>query len=220
MSNRTLAVTDEIYDYLVKQTLREPEVFRALRAETSRMENADMQIAPEQGQFMALLVELLGARRALEVGTFTGYSALWVASALPADGELVCCDISDDWTATARKYWAMASLANKIDLRLGRAMETLDYLLAHGAGGSFDFAFIDADKQGYDSYYEQVLRLLRPGGLLTIDNALSHGRVVRPTAEQVNAQTIDALNRKIQHDERVTASLVPIGDGLMLARKR
>lgn len=220
MSNRTLAITDGIYDYLVKNTLREPEVFRQLRAETARMENRDMQIAPEQGQFMALLVELLAARRALEIGTFTGYSALWVASALPADGQLVCCDVSAEWTATAHRYWTMAGVASRIDLRLGRATETLDYLLAHGAGSSFDFAFVDADKENYDTYYEQVLRLLRPGGLVTIDNALSNGRVVRPTAEQPNAHAIDALNRKIQHDDRVTASLVPIGDGLMLARKR
>ncbi len=220
MSTRTITLTDEIRAYLVQHTLREPPVFAELRAETAKMENANMQIAPEQGQFMALLVELLGARRAIEIGTFTGYSALWVASALPAGGKLICCDVSQEWTDIARRYWAQAGVADRIDLRLGPALATLDDLLAHGAAASFDFAFIDADKGNYDNYYERVLRLLRPGGLVTLDNALNDGRVVRPTPTDASSRDIDALNRKMQQDDRVSVSLVPIGDGLMLARKR
>ncbi len=220
MSRRTITLTDEIYDYLLNVTLREPELFARLRAETGRLENAQMQISPEQGQFMRLLVELLGARRAIELGTFTGYSALCVASALPPDGKLICCDVNEEWTAIARRYWQEAGLADRIDLRLGPGLQTLDDLLKRGEGGAFDFAFIDADKENYDNYYERVLRLLRPGGLLSIDNALGGGRVVKPEPDEKYARVIDALNRKIQHDERVTASLVPIGDGLMLARKR
>ncbi len=220
MSTRTLSLTDDIRGYLVDVTLREPDVFRRLRAETAPMDNAEMQIAPEQGQFMHLLVEAIGARRAIEIGTFTGYSALWIASALPPDGELICCDVSERWTAVARRYWEEAGLAGRIDLRIGAALGTLDYLLAHGQAGTFDFAFIDADKENYDHYYERVLQLLRPGGLLALDNALSGGRVVRPAPDQIKAAGMDALNRKIQSDDRVTQSLVPIGDGLMLARKR
>jgi caffeoyl-CoA O-methyltransferase len=220
MSTRTITLTDEIRTYLLQHTLREPPVFAALRAETAKMENANMQIAPEQGQFMQLLVELLGTRRALEIGTFTGYSALCVASGLPADGKLVCCDLSKEWTDIARRYWAEAGVADKIDLHLGPALPTLDDLLARGAASSFDFAFIDADKDNYDNYYECVLRLLRPGGLVALDNALNDGRVVHPAPDDASSRAIDALNRKIQRDERVTLSLVPIGDGLLLARKR
>jgi O-methyltransferase len=220
MSTRTIALTDEIRAYLVQHTLREPPVWAALRAETAKMANANMQIAPEQGQFMALLVEVLGARRALEIGTFTGYSALCVASALPADGKLVCCDVSREWTDIARRYWTEAGVADRIELRLGPALDTLDDLLAQGGAAWFDFAFIDADKENYDDYYERVLRLLRPGGLVALDNALSGGRVVCPAADDASARDVDVLNRKLQRDERVTISLVPIGDGLMLARKR
>jgi predicted O-methyltransferase YrrM len=220
MSTRTLALTDEIRAYLIQHTLRESPLSARLRAETAKMENAEMQIAPEQGQFMQLLVELVNARRALEIGTFTGYSALCVASALPSDGRLICCDISKEWTDIARRYWAEAGVADKIDLRLGPALATLDDLLAQGAASSFDFAFIDADKENYDNYYERVLRLLRPGGLVTLDNALKNGRVVQPAPDDADARAMDDLNRKIQHDERVTASLVPIGDGLLLARRR
>ena len=220
MSSRTLTLTDDIRNYLVQHTLREPPVGAALRAETAKLDNADMQIAPEQGQFMALLIELLGVRRALEIGTFTGYSALWIASALPAGGKLICCDVSEEWTDIARRYWKEAGVADRIDLRLGLALATLDDLLAHGAAASFDFAFIDADKENYDHYYERVLCLLRPGGLVTFDNALSAGRVVLPAPDDDSARAIDALNRKLQHDDRVSISLVPIADGLMLARKR
>lgn len=221
MSTQTIRLTDAIQSYLVDVTVREPEVFRRLRAETARLENRNMQIAPEQGQFMALLVELLGARRALEIGTFTGYSALWIASALPPDGRLLCCDVNDQWTTVARRYWAEAGLADRIELRLAPALDTLDALLAVGQAGTFDFAFIDADKPNYDNYYERVLRLLRPGGLAALDNALNNGRVVDPPAHpDTHAAIHDAMNRKIRDDPRVSMSLVPIGDGLMLVRKR
>lgn len=220
MSTRTLPLTPELQAYLVEATLREPELFRQLRAETARLDNPEMQIAPEQGQFMRLLVELIGARRALEIGTFTGYSALCVASALPADGRLICCDINAEWTAIAQRYWAQAGLADKIELRLAPALQTLAALLAAGQGGTFDFAFIDADKESSDAYYERVLALLRPGGLVAIDNAFSGGHVAAPTSDQVKARAIAQLNRKIHADARVSFSLVPIGDGLMLARKR
>ncbi|MBN2446585.1 MAG: class I SAM-dependent methyltransferase [Phycisphaerae bacterium] len=221
MSTRTIQVTDEIQQYLVEATLREPELWRRLREETfATTESPEMQISPEQGQFMKLLVESIGAKRTIEIGTFTGYSALCVASALPADGKLIACDVSEEWTSVARRYWAEAGLANKIELRLGPAIDTLDHLLnEEGQTGTFDFAFIDADKTEYDAYYERVLRLLRPGGLLAIDNALGGGFVVTPEVRP-SAAAIDALNRKIRDDKRVTCSLVPIGDGLMLARKR
>lgn len=220
MSSRTLAVTDAIQQYLCDVTLREPALLRRLREETAQRDNADMQIAPEQGQFMALLVELLGARRCIEIGTFTGYSSLCVALALPADGRLICCDVSEEYTSVARRYWQEAGVAGKIELRLQPGLKSLDELIAAGQAGKFDFAFIDADKPAYDAYYERCLTLLRRGGLIAFDNMLSDGRVVNPQPDQVNAQAIDALNRKLQHDERVTTSLVPIADGLMLARKR
>ena len=220
MSLRTLALTETLYKYMLQVGLRESDVLRRLRTETAALPEAHLQISPEQGQFMALLVELLGARRALELGTFTGYSALWVASALPPDGRLVCCDVSQQWTAIAQQFWRSAGVAEKIDLRLGPALATLDALLAQRQADTFDFAFIDADKENYDNYYERVLLLLRPGGLLAIDNAFRAGDVVEPAADDINARVTDALNRKIQTDRRVTSSLVPIGDGLMLARKR
>ena len=220
MSARTIALTDKVYDYLLANSLREPPLLARLREETAVMPAANMQIGPEQGQFMALLVELIGARRTLEVGTFTGYSALSVALALPADGRVVACDISEEFTAVARRYWAEAGVADKIDLRLGPAVETLDALIAEGLSGAFDFMFIDADKQGYDAYYERGLALLRPGGLIAIDYVLWNGAVADPARQDEETRAIRALNRKVQADERVGISLVPIGDGLMLARKR
>ncbi len=220
MSARTIALTDKVYDYLLANSLREPPLLARLREETAVMPAANMQFGPEQGQFMALLVELIGARRTLEVGTFTGYSALSVALALPADGRVVACDISEEFTAVARRYWAEAGVADKIDLRLGPAVETLDALIAEGLSGAFDFMFIDADKQGYDAYYERGLALLRPGGLIAIDNVLWNGAVADPARQDKETRAIRALNRKVQADERVGISLVPIGDGLMLARKR
>ena len=219
MANRTLAVTDEIYAYL-ESTLREPEVLRRLREETLKMPNADMQIAPEQGQFMALLVELVGARLCLEIGTFTGYSSTAVALALPPDGRLIACDSSREWTDVARRCWEAAGVLQKIELRLGPALDTLNDLLEKGCAGRFDFAFIDADKANYDAYYEKTLTLLRPGGLVALDNALRHGRVADAADADPGTAVIRALNRKIRDDGRVAMSLLPIADGLLLARKR
>ncbi len=220
MSNRTIAMTDPLYDYYLTVALREPPLLRELREETARMPQARMQIAPEQGQFMALLTELIGARRALEIGTFTGYSALCVALAMPADGRLVACDISEEYTAVARRYWARAGVADRIELRLGPAKATLDALLAAGAGGGFDFAFIDADKENYDAYYERALALLRRGGLLAVDNVLWNGAVADPAKTDADTTAIRALNARIRDDARVSMTMVPIGDGLTLARKR
>ncbi len=220
MSNKTLPMTERLYGYLLSVSLREPEVLRRLREETARDPHAHMQIAPEQGQFMALLAELLGVRRALEIGVYTGYSALWVARVLPADGQLVACDVDADWTATARRYWEEAGVAHKIDLRLAPAGETLDGLLADGEAGTFDFIFIDADKENYARYYEQSLRLLRPGGLMAIDNVLWDGRVAEPETDDAETEAIRALNRKLLGDERISLSLVPVADGLTLALKR
>ena len=220
MTSRTLELDDRLYDYLLANSLREPPLLARLREETAAMPMANMQIGPEQGQFMALLVELIGARRTLEVGTFTGYSALSVALALPADGKVIACDISEEFTAVARRYWAEAGVADKIDLRLGPALETLDGLLSDGLAGTMDFMFIDADKVGYDAYYERGLSLLRPGGLIAVDNVLWNGSVADPARQDEDTRAIRALNQKALADQRVSISLVPIGDGLLLARKR
>lgn len=219
MSVATIAMTDALYDYLLRTTVREPEVLQRLRAETARLPTGGMQISPEQGQLMRLLIELSGARRALEVGVFTGYSSTCVALALPADGQLVACDISREWTNVARRYWQQAGVAAKIELHLQPALLTLDALIAEGQSGSFDFAFIDADKTAYDAYYERCLTLLRPGGLLGVDNSLWSGAVADESDQRENTCAIRALNAKIASDSRVSASLVPIGDGLYLARK-
>jgi caffeoyl-CoA O-methyltransferase len=220
MSRRTEALTDELYDYVLRVSMREPELLRRLREETGALENARMQISPEQGQFMALLVELMGARRTLEVGTFTGYSALVVALALPADGRVVACDVSEEWTRVARRYWEEAGVAHMIGLRLGPAVGTLEELLGEGRREDFDFAFIDADKLNYDAYYELALELVRPGGLIAIDNTLWSGKVIDAGVTDDDTEAIRRLNEKLKTDERVTLSLVPIGDGLSLARKR
>jgi len=220
MANRTIDLTDRLYDYLLKVSLRESPLLAELRAETAKLPDAVMQISPEQGQFMALLVELIGARRAIEVGTFTGYSALCVASALPARGKLIACDISKEYTSVGRPYWERAGVAGKIDLRLGPALDTLRSLLAEGAAGSFDFAFIDADKKEYDGYYEAILELLRPGGLVAIDNVLWGGAVADSRKRDADTVAIRTLNKKLHGDERVSLSLLPIGDGVTLARKR
>jgi len=220
MTNRSLALTDPLYDYLLQVSLREPPLLARLRAETEALPEAGMQIAPEQGQFMGLLIELTGARRCLEVGTFTGYSTLSVALALPGDGRIMACDISEAFTAVARRYWAEAKVADKIDLRIAPAMETLDALLADGQAGGFDFAFVDADKENYDGYVERALALLRPGGLLAVDNVLWNGAVIDPARQDDDTRAIRALNDKLHRDQRVALSLVPIGDGLTLARKR
>jgi predicted O-methyltransferase YrrM len=220
MSNRTIQVTSTIYDYLLAVSSREPDVLGRLRAETAVLSNANMQISPEQGQFMALLVKMLGARRALEIGVFTGYSALTVALALPADGRLLACDISDEYTRVGRPYWEQAGVANKIELRLAPAVETLDARLAGGETGQYDFAFIDADKTSYDAYYERCLKLLRTGGLIAIDNTLWSGKVAHPADGDAATAALQALNAKLHGDARIDVSLLPIGDGLTLARKR
>lgn len=220
MSNKTLPLTDDLYKYLLAVSLREPEVLRRLREETASHPQSNMQIAPEQGQFMALLVRLIGARTTLEVGVFTGYSSLAVALALPPDGSIVACDVSEEYTAIARRYWQEAGVSEKIDLRIAPAVETLDALLDAGRADAFDFAFIDADKESYDAYYERTLRLLRPGGLMVIDNVLKGGTVVDPSNTTPPVEAIRALNEKLHHDERIDLSLIPVADGLTLARKR
>jgi len=220
MSRRTLAVDDDLHRYLLEHSLREHPAQAALRDATAAHPHAGMQISPEQGQFMALLVKLLGARRTLEIGVFTGYSALSVALALPDDGRLLACDISDDYTRVGRPYWEQAGVAHKIELRLAPALSTLDARLAAGEAGQYDFAFIDADKTGYDGYYERCLQLLRPGGLIAIDNTLWGGKVAHPAPGDADTLALQALNAKLHVDTRVDVSLLPIGDGLTLARKR
>ncbi|MDZ7962368.1 MAG: class I SAM-dependent methyltransferase [Aulosira sp. DedQUE10] len=220
MSKRTIGLDEQLYSYLLSASLREPEILQKLRQETANHPSGGMQISPEQGQFMRLLVQLMGAKKTLEVGVFTGYSSLSVALALPADGKIIACDVSEEFTAIARRYWQEAGIADKIDLRLAPALETLDQLLATGQANTFDFAFIDADKSNYDGYYERALQLLRQGGLIAIDNVLWSGRVADPQIQNQSTQTIRALNQKLCDDERVTLSLLPIGDGLTLALKR
>lgn len=220
MSSRTLSVTDDIQRYLLEHSVREPEVLARLRAVTSPMPEAEMQIGPEQGQFMALLARLIGARRCIEVGTFTGYSSLVVALALPEDGRIIACDVSGEWTSIARQFWRAAGVAHKIDLRLQPAARTLQELIAAGGENQFDFAFIDADKTGYTDYYERLLVLLRPGGLLVADNTLWSGRVADPGANDGATVALRDFNDRLHADERIDLSLIPIGDGLTLARKR
>jgi len=220
MSRRTITVDDDLYRYLVDHSLREHPAQTALRAATAAHPHAGMQISPEQGQFMALLVKLIGARRAVEIGVFTGYSAWTVALALPDDGRLLACDVSDEYTRVGRPYWEQAGVARKIDLQLAPARATLDARLAAGEAGQYDFAFIDADKASYDAYYERCLQLLRPGGLIAIDNTLWGGKVAHPAAGDADTAALQALNAKLHGDARVDVSLLPIGDGLTLARKR
>ena len=220
MSNATLGLPEELHAYLLDVGVREPDLLRELRDETAAMPEHDMQIAPEQGALMALLVELTGARRCLEVGTFTGYSSLSVALALPADGRLVCIDLSREWTDVARRYWAQAGVADKIELRLGSALDTLDAMVIEGLAETFDFAFLDADKDNYPAYADRILTLLRRGGLMAIDNVFWGGEVAQPEVDNVSVRGIRELNRILASDERVSLSMVPIADGLTLARKR
>src|SRR5689334_14685416 len=220
MSSKQTEINDELWAYIRSISLREPDVLRRLREETAPLPEGRMQISPEQGQLMGLLVRLLGARRTLEIGVFTGYSSTSVALALPADGKIIACDVSEEWTAIARRYWREAGVAGRIELRLGPAAATLAAFLRDGGEGSFDFAFIDADKTGSDGYYEACLRLVRPGGLIAIDNALWHGAVVDPAATDADTMAIRALNLKVRDDPRVEACLVTVGDGILLARKR
>ena len=220
MSTRSISLTDALYDYMLSVSLRETELQRRLREETATNPMSRMQISPEQGQFMALLARLIGARRCIEVGVFTGYSSLAVALALPDDGSIVACDVSEEWTSVARRYWTEAGVAERIDLRLAPALETLDSLLAAGDGGGFDLAFIDADKTNYLGYYERVFDLLRPGGLVVVDNTLWSGRVADPEVADADTVALRHFNERLHRDDRVDLSLLPVGDGLTLARRK
>ena len=220
MSRDPIDLTPRLQEYLLSVSLREPEVLQRLREETAKHPRAGMQISPEQGQLMRLLIELMGAKRTLEVGVFTGYSSLSVALSLPPDGQIIACDVSEEFTSIARRYWKEAGVEKRIDLRLAPATETLSALIARGQSGTFDFAFIDADKAAYDAYYEKSLQLIRKGGLIAIDNVLWSGQVADPAVKDADTVALRALNRKIHADERVSVSLLAISDGLTLARKR
>jgi predicted O-methyltransferase YrrM len=220
MSRKSLAITPALADYIATHSLREDAVARSLREETSALPMAMMQISPEQGQFMALVARMVGAQRAIEIGTFTGYSALAVARALPEDGTLLCCDVNAEWTAIARRAWEKAGVARKITLVLAPARDTLASRIAAGESGSYDLAFIDADKSNYDSYYESCLALLRPRGVILVDNVLWNGKVADPKAQDADTVAIRALNAKIHTDQRVDAVLLPIGDGVTMVSKR
>jgi predicted O-methyltransferase YrrM len=219
MSIVQTGVAEDLAEYIRSVTLREPELLKRLRAETAKLPNGRMQISAEQGQFMKMLIRLLGAKLTLEVGVFTGYSSTVVALALPQDGRIIACDVSEEYTSVARRYWREAGVEHKVRLRLAPAVETMDALLAEGKAGAFDFAFIDADKENYDRYYECALKLLRPGGLIAVDNVLWHGRVLDESDQDADTRAIRALNEKLHRDERVLLSLLPIGDGLTLACK-
>lgn len=217
---RQLSLDDRLYRYLVEHSVREPEVLRALREETAKLPMAGMQIGPDQGQFMALLVKLAGARRCLEIGVFTGYSCLSVALALPPDGRIVACDVSEEWTAIARRYWEKAGVASKIELRLGPALATLDALRSQEGEGIFDFAFIDADKGNYLAYYERCLPLVRRGGLIAVDNTLWSGDVANPDNRTSDTVSLRRFNEALHADARIDLAMLPVGDGLTLALKR
>lgn len=220
MSNSSTLDLSSIYDYLIENSLRDDEILAELRDETAKDPMAIMQIAPEQGQFMALLVKLLGATRIIEVGTFTGYSALCMARALPEDGELICCDVSTTWTNMAQKYWQRAGVEKKITLHIAPAAKTLQNLLDEGRSEQFQLVFIDADKENYDQYYEQCLQLIQPNGLILLDNMLWSGKVADEQYQDKDTLALRALNSKIRDDQRVDASLIPLADGIMMARKR
>ena len=220
MSSKTLFMPDRVHAYLVGHSVRETAAQRALRAATRGIPGAGMQISPEQGALMQVLTRMLGAKRYLEIGTFTGYSALCVALAMPAGGRLVCCDLSEEWTSVAQKFWRKAKVASKIQLRLGAALRTLDALLREDNAGRFDLVFIDADKENYLNYFERCMKLVRRGGVIAIDNTLWSGRVVDPHRQDADTRAIRAFNRKLHRDRRIDVALVPIGDGLTLAYKR
>jgi caffeoyl-CoA O-methyltransferase len=220
MSDITLNLTPRVYEYLQKNSLRESEILQKCRTQTASMSMHQMQISPEQGQFMQMLVELLGARKTLEIGVFTGYSTLAVACVLPPDGKIIACDINVEWTKIAKRFWEMAGVLDKIDLRLAPALDTVQTLIDQGEANTFDFAFIDADKKNYSTYYEKSLELVRSGGLIMIDNVLWSGDVADPTIHDENTDAIRALNTKLLTDERVTISMLPLGDGITLARKK
>ncbi|MEE8352151.1 MAG: class I SAM-dependent methyltransferase [Rhodospirillales bacterium] len=220
MSSRPTTLTDPLYDYLLSVSLRETDVLSRLRQETAAMPQHNMQISPDQGQFMGLLVELLGAEKCLEVGTFTGYSALAVAMRLPENGRLLACDISEEFTDHAKPYWREAGVDGKIDLRIGPALDTLDALIEAGEKATFDFAFIDADKVNYLNYFQRALDLIRTGGLIAIDNVLWSGAVIDQARTDEDSEAIRTFNKALATDSRVSISMLPIGDGLTLARKR
>ena len=220
MASKTSGTSPELYDYLLSVSLREPEVLRELRELSSARPGARMLIPPDQGQFMHLLLKLMGAKRVLEVGTFTGYSTLWMGLALPEDGEIIACDIDAKSGAIAQEFWKKANLDQKITLHLAPALDTLNQLLENGAAGTFDFAFIDADKRNYGAYYERCLQLVRTGGLVVIDNVLWSGRVTDAQSEDKRTQAIQEFNQKRHGDTRVEMSLLAIGDGLTLLRKQ
>ena len=220
MARDHVGVPDHVYDYLTKVGVREPEILARLREETRQHPRGVMQVPREEGAFLALLAELVGARRYLEIGTFTGYSSLAVALALPPDGRIVCCDISDEFTSIARRYWAEAGVADRVDLRIGPAVDTLDGLLAAGGEGSFDMAFIDADKGNYANYWERCVRLVRPGGVIVVDNVLWGGSVADPSDQSADTQAIRAVSERIHGDDRVTPVLLPVADGMTVARVR
>ena len=219
MSTRTLGLDDVLHQYLLDVSVDEDPVAKALRARTAALEEHYMQISPEQGQFFKLLLKLMNARQVIEVGTYTGYSALCMAQAVGARGRVVCCDISEEWTAIGREFWEQAGVAERIDLRLAPALETLEQMRQAGEDGNFDFAFIDADKGNYQAYYEHLLDLIRPGGVIAMDNTLWSGRVADPSEQEPDTVAIREFNRRLADDSRVMVSLVPIGDGLTLARK-
>ncbi len=220
MANQTIVMSDALYDYMLSVSLREHEVLRDLRERTAKMSTGGMQIAPEQGQFMAMLVQILGAKKTLDVGVFTGYSSTVVAMALPEDGRVLGFDTNKEWTKMAQQAWKAAGVDHKVSLKLGLAVDLLQDLLEQGEEGSFDFAFIDADKQSYDAYYELCLRLLRVGGVMALDNMFQGGKVLNADSESEQVQIIDALNKKILNDARVHVSLLPIADGLTLVVKK
>jgi predicted O-methyltransferase YrrM len=221
MSNQSIGLSDALYQYLLANSVHEPEILFKLRQETAQHPLVNMQISPEQGQLMGLLVQLIGAKKCLEVGVFTGYSSLVVALNLPADGQIIACDVSAEFTAIARKYWQEAGVSHKINLHIAPALATLDQLLTDGEAGTFDFAFIDADKNNYAAYYDRCLDLVRPGGLILVDNVLWYGRVADPAMnEDPRTIAIKQVNQQIYHDDRVQISLIPIGDGLTIARKK
>ena len=220
MSTKTNTLPDDVYHYVLECSDREPPVLARLRAATAPRPEAEMQISPEQGQFMALLVRLTGARRCIEIGTYTGYSALAVALVLPADGSVIACDVSDEFTRVGRPFWREAGVESRIDLRIKPGLDTLNELLAAGGEGAFDFAFVDADKPNYIKYYETLLRLMRPGGLIAVDNTLAVSGAPIIRQDTVNSRALRAFNDHVHHDERVDLSMVPIGEGLTLLRKR
>jgi predicted O-methyltransferase YrrM len=215
-----LNMSAALWEYIRTVTLREPEILRRLREETARFPNSNLQISAEQGQFMALLMHLIQARRTIEIGVFTGYSALAVALALPEDGQVIACDINKDWTSVGQRYWREAGVESKINLRLGPALATLDGLIANGEAGQFDFVFIDADKTNYRNYYERALVLVRPGGLIAVDNVLWYGRVIDASVDDPDTRAIREFNQRLKDDQRVWLSMLAVRDGLTLACKK